>query len=719
MSVATRRFYLPVCLILFVSGILLTATFAWQVPANDSRMAKLTVKTTVIANDLSVKIVPKLALSVEPESSAPILVSSSLEGSVMVDVPPGKCRVKSTRGVDFEGKHFDWDISVEVKAGANQLELSSDNSKITASEKPSRVTDELASHYKRLQNSVVTVWSEFGHGTGFIVDPAGLILTNQHVLGPTTYIAVQFDSVTKIPAVKLLADPEKDIAVIWTDLSAYPKAIVAPLATEAPDEPTAVEGERVFTIGSPLSQQKSMTTGIVSKVEPHAIISDVRIDHGNSGGPLFNSLGQVIGITTFVDQGPKGGGIAGIVRIEEAAKLISQARANMAMVTRPVPILLPVEPRTAFPMEAIKDTLHREKFDTKHYSFGLGDFEVAIVTPPLQYWMEGASEMKAVKEKEKRTRKNENAVHGTFQPLDDLKNWAEYVGAYTPVITVRATPKIHETGGSIARRSLIAGLSQGGYGGAATMRFKTDFYKMTLKCGDKEIAPIQPGKIARMLNAHNYFVNATDATYEGYYVYPPDSISPSCGRITLELYSEKKPESAVSKEFDEKTVSKIWGDFEPYRELVAATPLASAGIAQGGVRTKALSATADKNSENTKSNSESASAIRSETGTKSLEVKPAVLRTTDQQSWPASSNSASRPATTADSELKGTASITSTPDGADIFVDSVGRGKTPAFVKLSPGKHSVQLVSPGYKDWLTEIAIGAGSVVNLTVALEK
>jgi hypothetical protein len=53
-------------------------------------------------------------------------------------------------------------------------------------------------------------------------------------------------------------------------------------------------------------------------------------------------------------------------------------------------------------------------------------------------------------------------------------------------------------------------------------------------------------------------------------VYPPDSISPSCGRVTLQLYSEKKPESAASKELDEKTVSKIWVDFGPYRELLAA-----------------------------------------------------------------------------------------------------------------------------------------------------
>lgn len=555
--------------------LLLIATFvsSQQTPVAPQETATLTIKATAITNDLSVKAVPKLGLSLESEAGPPIPISTNFDGIATLDLAPGSYRVKTTRGLDFESKHFDWDVALLVKAGQNQLELSSDNAKITASEKPSRVTDELSVQYKRLQNAVVTVWSEFGHGTGFIVDQSGLILTNQHVIGPSSYIAVQFDSMSKIPAVKLLADPEKDVAVIWADVSAFPSAIVAPLAGDSESEPGAVEGERVFTIGSPLTQQKIVTTGIVSKVEPHAIISDVRIDHGNSGGPLFNSLGQVIGITTFVDQGSKGGGIAGIVRIEEAGKLLANARSKMPMVTRPPGTLLPVEPSFPFPIDAIKETLLREKFDAKHYAFSMGDFEIAMITPPLRYRMEGEAEIKAAQEKQKRTRKSESAVQGTFRPLDDLKNWAEYVGEYQAVVLVRATPKMHETGGSAFRRSLIAGMSQGGYGGPATMRFKTDFYKMRLLCGDKEVAAIQPGKIAHVLAVHNYFVNATDATYEGFYTYPPDSVSPSCGQVVLEMYSEKNPENAARKVLDDKTVAKIWNDFQPYREsLSALTP---------------------------------------------------------------------------------------------------------------------------------------------------
>jgi hypothetical protein len=566
----------------------------------------------------------------------------------------------------------------------------------------------------------VTVWSEFGHGTGFIVDPAGLILTNQHVLGPTSYIAVQFDSVTKISAVKLLADPEKDIAVIWVDLSAFPRAIPAPLASASPDQPTAVEGERVFTIGSPLTQQKIITTGIVSKVEPHAIISDVRIDHGNSGGPLFNSVGEVIGITTFVDQGPKGGGIAGIVRIEEAQSLLAAARAKMAMVNRPLPMLLPVEPESTFPIDAIKETLLREKFDAKHYSFGLGDFEVALITPPLRYRLERESEIKAAKEKDKRTRKNDQSIQDTFRPLDDLKNWAEYVGEYKPIIMIRAIPKIHETGGSIVRRSLIAGMSQGGYGGAATMRFKTDFYRMALKCGNREIAPIQPGKIAHVLATHNYFVNATDATYEGFYLYPPDSISPACGHVTLALYSEKNPESAAVKELDEKVVAKIWTDFEPYRDvrLTSNVPIAPTVTAteDKSLATAGVSANQNPIAEINPNKLDHSSPVPTKTITQSSEVKPAV-RTVAETS---STRDVAMPSqSAADSATEGTASVTSTPEGAQIFIDSVGRGRAPAMLRLKPGRHSVQVVYFGYKDWVSEVEVRAGSIVNVTAVLQE
>jgi hypothetical protein len=115
---------------------------------------------------------------------------------------------------------------------------------------------------------------------------------------------------------------------------------------------------------------------------------------------------------------------------------------------------------------------------------------------------------------------------------------------------------------------LLRGLASanGGYGGPARMRFKTDFYRMKLLCGDKEIQPIQPGKIASVVNVHNPFVNVTDATYEGLYVYPYDAISSDCANISLQIFSEKEPDKPETKILDPKTVAQVVTDFEPFRK---------------------------------------------------------------------------------------------------------------------------------------------------------
>ncbi len=75
--------------------------------------------------------------------------------------------------------------------------------------------------------------------------------------------------------------------------------------------------------------------------------------------------------------------------------------------------------------------------------------------------------------------------------------------------------------------------------------------------------------------------------------------------------------------------------------------------------------------------------------------------------------------TTASTETEGTISISSDPAGADIFVDSVGRGRTPSVIKLKPGKHHVQLVETGYKDSVNEIEVKAGETSSVAGKLEK
>ena len=424
-----------------------------------------------------------------------------------------------------------------------------------------RITDELTTSFKRLEKSVVTVWSEIGHGTGFIFDKSGLVMTNQHVIGPSEYVAVQFNDTQKILARVLAADPEKDVAIVWINLKGFPQAIAAPMARTNTSEPAVIEGERVLTIGSPLNQRKVITTGVVSKVEKRAIISDINVNHGNSGGPLFNSLGEVVGITTFGDFTRQGGpGISGIVRIEETLGVIENARSAMKGRYAPSADYLPVEPTEPYPLDAIKSAVLAEKFETDRYFFGVGEFQVSILTPPLIYRIETEATREATKTKNKRTDKN-GAIQGTINVLDEFQGWREYVGDYKPVLILRATPDMGESFWGLFGRSFAAYY---GIHTQANYRFKTDFYRMKLFCGEREVMPILPGKVAHVINESNYFIKAKDATYEGFYTYPADAINSSCGKVRLEIYSERNPEKANTKTLSEKTVVRIENDFAPY-----------------------------------------------------------------------------------------------------------------------------------------------------------
>ncbi len=531
--------------------------------------AKLTIRAILVDKDLNQKPIPRLSVSLSRSDVAgtePYTARTNFDGVAELQVPPGQYHLSTSEPVEFQGKKYSWEMDLTVSSPGTAAELSNDNAKSIAApaEKPTRVVDDLAQLFKKYQNSVVTVWSEVGHGTGFVVGAEGLILTNQHVIGPSELISVQFDPKRKVAAKLVAFDAERDIAVLWASLAPFPEVVVAPLAKSKAEESSVVEGERVFTIGSPLSQQKILTTGIVSKVEPRAIISDININPGNSGGPLFSSLGTVVGLTTFGEHDKSGPGISGIVRIEEAEQLLQRAKTKMRDISPPQPALLPVEPSGTYPIDALKTSLQKAKFDERPYTFGEGNYDVAVVTPVLKYHYAEGARVQAEKEKEKRTKKSSDAVVGTFRPLDDLRNWAEYAGEYRPVIFIQASPKLRETTGSMLLRGLAS--ANGGYGGPARMRFKTDFYRMKLLCGDKEIQPIQPGKITSVVNVHNPFVNVTDATYEGLYVYPYDAISSDCANISLQIFSEKEPDKPETKILDPKTVAQVVTDFEPFRK---------------------------------------------------------------------------------------------------------------------------------------------------------
>ncbi|MBA0084708.1 MAG: serine protease [Acidobacteria bacterium Pan2503] len=540
----------------------LAALFFVCAVAVDARpdAVKVRVRVILVDQELNQKPVPFLVVSMKSGAKS-VEVKTGLDGTAETQLPPGKYTVATPKAVELGGRRFSWSVPITLSGAQQNVDLTNDNAKSEEIPAPTSAPasgnsgGDLTGYFKRLKNTVVTVKSEAGHGTGFFVDSKGLVLTNQHVVGNSEYLAVQFDRERKIAARLIAADPQKDIALLWVNVTAFPNAIPAPLYRTAGGKAPVQEGERVFTIGSPLTLDKIITTGIVSKVETHTIMSDININPGNSGGPLFNGAGQVIGLTTFGTQGEGGPGVSGTVRIEEALTLLEQNRTK-AVGTPPSATLLPVEPTTPYPVQGLKDALKADKFDPRPYYLAAGDFNIALSTPPFDYREQEERRLQAERTQKKRGSKSQQASENSADS-DAPKEWEEEAGAHPAVLGIYVMPKAKEGFGSALGRSISMN-------SAAKLRFKTDFQSMKLFCGSKEVQPIHPGRVPVTVSVRNRAVKMDDSTYKGIYLFSPDAVNPDCGEVKLAIYSSKGEEPVI-KALDEKSVQHIWADFEPFR----------------------------------------------------------------------------------------------------------------------------------------------------------
>ena len=274
------------------------------------------------------------------------------------------------------------------------------------------------------------------------------------------------------------------------------------------------------------------------------LTSDITINPGNSGGPLFNSAGQVIGITTFRHAVPSSPGLSGIIPVDDAKPLLARARESVAGKAPPTAALLPVPPTAVFPMEPLRAAFEEGKIDPRHYQFDVGNFHVTVITPLLGYYKANENALLAAKQKEKR-------MHSASEEQPLSENQPSYSSQYHPVTIISVVPKIDN--------SLFTG----------KVSFKVDFLKMRLLCGGNEVVPMHPYKSRRSINVRTTTGISADTTTAGYYFYLHDAISPSCGEVKLEIYSEEKPNQPITRVLDRKLVERVWSDFEPYRKSQA------------------------------------------------------------------------------------------------------------------------------------------------------
>lgn len=154
-----------------------------------------------------------------------------------------------------------------------------------------------------------------GLGSGFVINKAGQILTNAHVVNDADTVTVTFQDRRVLEGKVLGKDPVTDVAVIQVEADNLPTVTMG-------DSDQVRQGEWAIAIGNPLGLQETVTVGVISGTERASVDigvpdkrvgflqTDAAINPGNSGGPLLNAQGEVIGMNTAIIQGTQGLGFA-------------------------------------------------------------------------------------------------------------------------------------------------------------------------------------------------------------------------------------------------------------------------------------------------------------------------------------------------------------------------------------------------------------------------
>jgi putative serine protease PepD len=176
-------------------------------------------------------------------------------------------------------------------------------------------------------------------GSGFVLDKQGDIVTNDHVVSGASSIEVTFADGTKARARLVGTDPSTDVAVVRVSI---PSAKLQPLTFG--DSSAAQVGDGVVAIGSPFGLSGSVTTGVISALHrsiqaPNhytitgALQTDAAINHGNSGGPLLDSNGKVIGVNAQIESNSGGSDGVGFAIPSNTVRTVAQQLVSGGKVT--------------------------------------------------------------------------------------------------------------------------------------------------------------------------------------------------------------------------------------------------------------------------------------------------------------------------------------------------------------------------------------------------
>lgn len=179
-------------------------------------------------------------------------------------------------------------------------------------------------------------YSEEGLGSGFVIDNQGYIVTNNHVIDGATSVNVTFSSGDTASATVVGTDSADDLALIKVDASAVTG--ITPL--QLGDSTTVKVGQLALAIGNPYGLENTFTVGVISGLNralsttssnlTGLLQTDAALNSGNSGGPLLDSSGKVIGVNTAIESGATGIGFA--VPSNTVSRVLSSLKTGQTIV---------------------------------------------------------------------------------------------------------------------------------------------------------------------------------------------------------------------------------------------------------------------------------------------------------------------------------------------------------------------------------------------------
>lgn len=539
------------------------------------------VTVAVVLSDMTVRPVPLHAIELisAVDSTQRIMLRTGLDGTSSQAVKVGTYILRSVQPVPLNDSSYRWEVPVRIAEAGASVELTNANALVVATRRvAARQVAPEREVFEKFKRGVFRIEAGLGHGSGFLAQMPGdiepLVVTNDHVVVNDTLASVYLDSVTRVPAVVVARDRDADIAILRLPSGRCADCPALKLASTKENSELVVAGERVLAIGYPLNQEMTLTTGIASSIREGAIISDVNINHGNSGGPMLNLAGEVIGINAFGDFTSQGGpGISGAITITRIASLLQRLPTSLAAMPAPANRQLASMPRTSYPnalLKLVADSADREFY--KRILFQDADkFTLNITTPVLSRVLDRLAENEVASDRREREKEGKVSKDEVYSESKQRKDWEQYVGnANTPVVTITISPKVGETGGSTLLRVMAAA---GGSYAQASLVFQGDVRGARFYRNGVEVEPIRGGHGPITVREENRWVKLKDVADYGYYVLPPEAFAPDSdgtpARLKVVIRDLKNPNDISERDIEGEASAWIWNDFHAYFTAVA------------------------------------------------------------------------------------------------------------------------------------------------------